>query len=196
MDNDKETQTQTKKSSLNPIVGIGIGCLVFIVIVGIILSLAGRFLMGRLGRSAIQSAIEKKTGVKTNLQDLEQGKLSFTDTKTGETVDIGSNKLPDTFPKDFPQYPGAKVVSSLSGSKAGSTNGAWVMFSTKDQADRVVVFYTNSLKSGGWTTDSTTNMGNATTMTVTKGNLTGSLVISADSEKKETGIVVTLGTKQ
>src|SRR3990167_10372220 len=68
-----------------------------------------------------------------------KGKLTFTDTKTGETVNIGGEKLPDTFPKDFPIYPGAKIVSSV------SSNGLLVTFTAPDGLDKVVPFYKNGL---------------------------------------------------
>lgn len=195
MDTQQPTESK-KKSSLPPIVMVGIGCLVILVILGIGLSLAARFLMKRVGVGLIQSAIESKTGVKTNLQDIQNGKMTFTDNKTGQTVDIGTGKLPDNFPSDFPQYPGAKVTGTLSGGKAGgANNGFWVTFSTPDSFEKVSSFYTTALKTNGWTTTSSFNAGSVTTLAIEKGNMDGSIAISTDTQKKETTMVVTLGEK-
>jgi hypothetical protein len=182
-----------KKSTLPPIVMVGIGCLVLLILLGIGSTLALHFFARKVGTSLLQSAIESKTGVKTNLQDIQNGKMSFTDTKTGETVDIGTGKLPDNFPVDFPQYPGAKVEGSLTGSQTGSSNGFWVTFSTPDAMDKVVAFYKTGFKNNGWNITGTMDVGSVTTYTVEKGSLEGTVAISADTDKKETGIVVTLG---
>lgn len=190
-----DTKSDSKKSSMNPIVGIGIGCLVILFILGIGLSVAMKFFAKKIGTSLVQSAIESKTGIKTNLQDIENGKMTFTDQKTGETVNIGTGTLPSNFPSDFPQYPGAKVASSLSGNKSGSTNGFFVTFSSTDGKDKVTNYYKDQLKSKGWTTQSSMDVGTVTTYAVTKGTWEGTVSISSDTSKKETAIMVTLGEK-
>ena len=61
-------------------------------------------------------------------KNIKKGKVTFIDTKTGQTVNVGGEKLPDTFPKDFPIYQGAKVVSALSNIKQGKKNELLVTF--------------------------------------------------------------------
>lgn len=178
---------ETKKQT-SPLVFIGIGCLVLLFIVGAGISMFFKF----FAKKAIEGAIQNKTGI--NISDAEKGKVTFTDTKTGAKVDIGSNKVPDTFPKDFPIYPGAKVTSSLSGAEAGKSNGFWLTMSTTDSVDTVTAFYKTQLANSGWTIESTYTANDTTTETVKKGDMSGSLAISRDASSKETQIVIILGT--
>lgn len=186
--------TKTEKKSTNPLVFVGVGCLVLIVVVGLLFSIAMRFFAKRIGVGMLQNAIEQKTGVKTNLNDLSQGKLTMTDSKTGTQINVGTGTIPDAFPKDFPIYPGAKVTSSLSGAQAGKNNGFWLTLSTTDAFNAVDSFYKNKLSENGWTAEmSAMYTQNTTSETVTKGSWSGSLTITADAKSKETQIVILLG---
>jgi hypothetical protein len=184
---------KTEKKGANPLLIVGIGCFVLLVILGVVGSIAMKFFAKKIGTGLLQSAIESKTGVKTNLSDVENGKFSFTDQKTGAKVDIGSDKLPDTFPKDFPVYPGAKVTGVLSGTEKGKSTGAWVTFTTADSKDKVASFYTANLKSNGWTEESTFTSGDTVTETVSKGTMNGTVGITRASDATETEIIVMLG---
>ncbi len=187
---------KAEKKKTNPLVFVGVGCLVLIVVAGLAISLVVRFFAKRVGLGMLQGVIENRTGVKTNLQDLENGKMTFTDPKTGSKVDIGSNKVPDTFPKEFPLYPGAKVTSSLSGAQAGKSNGFWLTLSTPDATDAVTSYYKAQLAANTWTVQQTFTTGDTTTETVTKGAWTGSLSITKSSSDKETQIVIVLGSEE
>lgn len=188
MANDK-----TAKKSTNPIVMVGIGCLILLALIGIVISIIMHFFAKRVGVGLLQGAIENRTGVKTNLQDLANGKMSFTDTKTGSSVNIGSGTLPDAFPKDFPVYPGAKVTSSMSGSDKGASSGFWVTLTTSDDLGKVSSFYKSAFATNGWTIGTTFSAGNTATESVTKGNWSGTVAFSQDTSKKETDIVVAMG---
>ena len=61
-----------------------------------------------------------------------------------------SDKLPASFPTDYPVYPGAKVTGSLSNTSNGIT-GTTVTWQTGDSLSKVTDFYTNAFKSGAWT---------------------------------------------
>ena len=171
---------------------VGIGCLVLLV-----LWASGNrsheVLCHKIGSGLVEKAIESKTGVKTNIEDLEKGKMTFTDPKTGAKVDIGSNQVPDTFPKDFPIYPGAKVASSLSGAQAGKSNGFWLTMTTNDSSDKVVSFYKTELTKNGWTVDSTFTANDMNTQGISKGTWKGSLSMGKSSPDSETQIVIILG---
>lgn len=171
---------------------VGIGCLILIVVGGLLSVIVGKFFAKKISVGLLQTAIEQKTGVKTNLQDAEKGKMTFTDTKTGTKVDIGSGKLPDNFPKDFPLYPGAKVVSAMSGNESGKSNEFWLTMSTGDSVDKVAAFYKTKLASGKWTISTTYTAGGTITQGVEKGQWSGSLSISEDTSTKETQIVIIL----
>src|SRR5258706_15106199 len=182
-------EAKTEKKQTNPLVYIGIGCFVVLVLLGI----AGTFIAKFFAKGLISGVIESKTGVKTNLKDIENGKMTFTDSKTGAKVDIGTGKVPDTFPKDFPVYPGAKVTSSLAGAASGKNNGFWLTLSTGDALDTVAMYYKNQLVANGWTIGSTYTAGDTVTETVTKGTWSGSLTLTQGGDKKETQIVIILG---
>lgn len=187
--------TKAVKKGTNQLIFVGIGCLVLIVLFGLASSIFMKFFAKKVGIGMLQGAIENKTGVKTNLSDLEKGKLSFTDPKTGSKVDIGTGKIPETFPKDFPIYTGAKVTSVMSGSEKGNNNGFWVTLSTSDSMDKVSTFYTNKLAENGWETTSNYSSGDTSTRTVTKGIYSGSIAITQSSDSKETEIMIILGTE-
>lgn len=188
-------EVKTKSSSAKPFIIIGLGCLVVLVALGVGATVAMKFVAKKAGVSLLQTAIEKQTGVKTDISDLEKGKMTFTDNKTGQTVDIGSGEIPDSFPKDFPVYPGAKITGSLSGGQASQGNGYWLTLTTKDSVSAVTEFYKSELKDKGWEIQSTLNVGGATTYTVAKEKTSGSVSVSK-SESQESGetlIVIALG---
>jgi hypothetical protein len=185
-------ETPSVKKRTSPLVFVGIGCLVLIVLISIGSVVVGKF----FAKKIVQGVIENRTGIKTNLQDVENGKMTFTDTKTGAKVDIGSGKIPDTFPQDFPLYPGAKVTSAVSGAQSGQNNGFWLTLSSTDSVDKVDAFYTSQFAANGWTVDSTFTANGTATETVSKSGWSGSLAISSDSSTKETQIVIILGQQE
>lgn len=172
---------------------VGIGCLVLLVLLGIGVTVAMKFFAKTIGSSMVEKAIESKTGVKTNISDLEKGKMTFTDSKTGAKVNIGSGEVPDTFPKEFPLYPGYKVTSSMSGAASGKNNGFWLTLSTSDASDKVTDFYKTELAKNGWTIDSTFTANDMTTQAISKGTWKGSLSMGKTSSETETQIVIILG---
>lgn len=188
-ENTKADVVSTKSSGIKPIVAVGVGCLILLFIVGTAISLGLKFFAKKAGTSLLQGVIENKTGVKTDLQDIEKGKATFTDTKTGETVNIGGEKLPDSFPKDFPIYPGAKIVSSV------SSNGLLVTFTASDGLNKVVPFYKNGLGASGWTITSSFDSDTIQTWAIAKGTTEGSVSITT-SERDPLTIVVMLGEKE
>lgn len=190
---EKKEEKSTAKKSTNPLVFVGIGCLVLLVLLGIGSTIVMKFFANKIGTGIVEKAIESKTGVKTNIQDLEKGKMTFTDSKTGAKVDIGSNSVPDTFPKDFPLYPGAKVTSSLSGAQAGKSNGFWLTMTTPDTSEQVIAFYKTELEKNGWSVDSVFNANGMNTQGISKGTWKGSLSMGRSSSDSETQIVIILG---
>lgn len=174
---------------------VGIGCFVLLVLFGLGTTIVTKFFAKKIGTGLVEKAIESKTGVKTNIEDLEKGKMTFTDEKTGTKVDIGSNTVPETFPKDFPLYPDAKVTSSLSGAQAGKSNGFWLTMSTPAAPDMVTSFYKTELTKNGWTVESTFTANAMTNQTVKKNTLNGSLSIGKSSSDNETQIVIILGSE-
>lgn len=188
--------TQSKnvsKKSTNPLVYVGLGCLVLVVLLGIGGTIVAKFFAKSIGENIVEKAIESKTGVKANISDLEKGKMTFTDSKTGAKVNIGTGEIPETFPKEFPLYPGYRVTSSLSGDASGKSNGFWLTLSTSDSSDKVVSFYKTELVKNGWTLDSTFTANDMTTQAVSRGTWKGSLSIGKSSAEEDTQIVIILG---
>jgi len=192
----KATDIQSTKKGKNPLIFVGIGCFALLVLLGVGSSIFMRFFAKKIGVGLLQSAIEQKTGVKTNLQDVANGKMTITDDKTGTKVDIGSGKIPDTFPKDFPVYPGAKVTGVLSGTQQGKSNGFWLTLTTTDSFDQVVGYYTTNLKSNGWSQTASFATGGTTTQTVSKGKVSGTVAITQNTSSKETEMVIMIGEDQ
>lgn len=189
----EQSSKESSKKSTNPLVFVGIGCLVLLVLLGIGTTVAMKFFAKTIGKGMVEKAIESKTGVKTNISDLEKGKMTFTDSKTGAKVNIGSGEVPDTFPKEFPLYPGYKVTSSMSGAASGKSNGFWLTLSTADAPDKVIGFYKTELEKNGWTVESTFTANDMTTQSVSKGSWKGSLSMGKTSSETETQIVIILG---
>lgn len=181
--------TPNKSSKTNLIV-------VIIIAVVVVLAVAGwalKFVAKKASTALLEGAIENASGVKTDLSDVEKGKVTYTDKKTGDTFSIGSEKLPDTFPKDFPLYPNAKVISSVTSSQ-GEKAVLLVIFETTDGLDKVVPFYKSGIGTGGWEITSSFDSDTLQTWAIAKENTEGSLSIT--SQEGKTTIQVMLGDKQ
>ncbi len=160
---------------------IGCGCHLILLLLLVLGGIFGGFIIKKL----ISGAIQQKTGVTVNIDNIDKGKLTYTDPKTGATLNIGSNKIPADFPKDFPIYPGSTVTSSLSG------GNFWLTLTTKDAQDKVASYYESNLATNGWRADATTGSGTGTNWAVSKGNLSGYVTVS--NSENLTSILVVLG---
>ena len=188
-----EGTSEGAKKKTSPWLFVGIGCVVLIILASFGTALLGGFFAKKIGSGLLSGVIESKTGVKTNLEDLENGKMTFTDKETGTKVDIGSGKIPDNFPKDFPLYPGVKVTSAMSGAESGKGSGFWLTLSTTDDLAKVSAFYKSQLATNGWTTKATFTADETTTVSVTKDTWSGTVATTADKGSSETQIVIILG---
>lgn len=186
---------ESKKSGSNTLLYIIIGIVVIIAVVGTVGSIVAGFFLRKAGVSMLQNTIEKQTGVKTNLNDLQQGKISFKDSKTGAEVNIGTDKIPDNFPKSFPIYPGSKVAGTMSGNNEGNKKGFWITLTTGDSLQKVVDFYQSKLKENGWSVKTTMQVGDSAIYEVQQNQLGGSVTIARGKSDKETSIMIGLGEK-
>lgn len=184
------TDEKPQKKSANPLLFVGVGCLALLVLFGLGTAVVMRFFAGSMGKSAVEKAIEAKTGAKVDLQSLEDGKMTFTDSKTGTQVDIGGNTIPAAFPKDVPIYPGAKVTSSASNTGADKQNGFWLTLTTGDSPDKVNAYYQTELSKNGWTIESTFTANGMTSRAIKKDTRSGSLSTGKTSSESETQIVI------
>lgn len=93
---------------------------------------------------------DKKTGkvITMNAEDVKEGKITFSDESTGESVSFGADraaKLPDW----VPTYPGSAPQGTFSASgKEGA--GGMAHFTTSDAPSKVLSFYQEALKGAGY----------------------------------------------
>lgn len=164
---------------------------------------------------------DKKTGktITVNLEEAQQGKITFKDDDKNEEVTLEAKGEGDTgslevkskegtakfgagsaakLPTWFPTYPGAAIQGSFSTEGKDGQNGSFG-FSTADSIEKVVKFYEDNLKQAGLKVTTNTVQQNGTTAM-------GSLVaedegkirtafISAISEKGETKVTAVFGSK-
>lgn len=157
---------------------IGCGCLIII----LILLCLGLIFSGVIVRKLINGTISQQSGVIPTINN-GQGQ-SFTDPKTGATINLGINKIPDNFPKDFPIYTNATITSSQTG------NGFWLTLISNDDINKVSSYYENALKENGWSATKTTTT-STISWSISRENLIGYLTIT--NENNKTSIVVVLG---
>ncbi len=113
-------------------------------------------------------------------------------TKTGEGTDVtiqgkdgtqvrisegGNLALPESFPKDVPTYPGAKVTANVT-----VNDGVQVSFQTPDSATKVVDFYAEKLKAGGFTMETTMNTEASSMVTAKKDKRTVMVMAGRESD--------------
>ncbi len=187
------TESTTKKSKPLPLIAkIAIGCVGILVLFGIILGVAGNVLFSKIGLNFMKKGFESKTGVTL---DAEGKSMTIKDSKTGAEINVGEGKIPAGFPSDFPIYSGAKIEGNISGAENNAGKGFWLILSTSDASDKVITYYESNLPKNGWGIGETMNIADSSSMTVSKGSLTGSVIIGSDKEKG-TSIIITLQPKE
>jgi hypothetical protein len=176
--------------------GLIIGIVVLVVVV-----VGANFVWGKLkqkaGEMIASKVIEGATGGKVDLKNLDtkNGQMTITG-KDGTTVSIGQNKLPADFPKDVPQYPGAAVAGSVSGTDKTSGSGTFVTFTTSDAATKVADFYKKEIAGQGWAIQNTMNSNDTTIFTAEKDTRSLSVSVTPDtSSGGKTTITITVGSK-
>jgi hypothetical protein len=194
-----ETQSDNfqpiKKAKLPFVVVLGIGCFVIIVLsllaFGIAFAVAGKLVFSPFGENFLKNTIEKTTGIK--LENGKNGeKISITNQKTGESVELGEGKIPANFPKDFPLYPNAAPRGTAIGSEQVTGKGFWLLLESSDPLSKVTAFYEEQLEGKGWTIEETNVLGDGSTYKVKKEKLAGNVIISWDKKDAKTSILITL----
>ena len=117
------------------------------------LLLAGGFVLASCGSNDVTVA-ETADGKVTRSQD---GTMNITtaDGATATVVTEGGNlaassaKVAASLPAHAPFYPGAKVVSTMTGSDGQGATAAMVVLETRDPMDRVTAFYDDKIAASG-----------------------------------------------
>jgi hypothetical protein len=185
-----QTVSNPKKSKLPLPAILAIGCMGFLVLIGIVFTIVGKVIFSKFGANLIKSGIENKTGIKVDTNS-NTGSFTVTDSKTGSSMKIGELAVPSDFPKDFPLYPQAKPAGSLSGGK-NQQQGYWLTLTTPDTIAQVKSFYDSNLKSKGWKIDATYATSGAINYTVSKSGIAGAVVASRGDNDKQSTIIISL----
>lgn len=144
-------------SALKIGLGICLGCLILIIIVMVGIFVTGGLAIKNIGIPFLKKAASEiqKEGT---LQKIQEGKKFLEQIPTqGTTQGQGGSeiqfkeetKIPDTFPKDFPIYPGAKVTKAVS-TEALVKAGFLISLETLDSSEMVVSYYQKNLPLSGW----------------------------------------------
>ena len=187
----KETPKTSKPLPMG--IKILIGCVGLLVILAIIMGSLGSVIFPKFVLYTTKKALEKTAGIKL---DTEGKTMTIKDSKTGAEITVGEEKISSGFPKDFPLYPGAKVSGNISGAENKAGKGFWLIMTTVDTTDKVTAFYETNLPKSGWTVGNTMNIGTSSTWEVTKGDMTGAVIVAADEKEKGTSVVITLSPKE
>lgn len=194
MPKEKTSSEPVKKSKPLPTIAIvAIGCIGILIILSILMGTIGSVIFSKFGLNFMKKAVENKTGVSL---DTSGKTMTIKDKESGAVINVGEGKIPTGFPSDFPLYPGAKVAGNISGSENKAGKGFWIMMTTTDASDKVTAFYEANLPKNGWTVGSTMNIGPSSTWEVTKGNMTGAVIVAADEKETGTSIVITLNPQE
>jgi len=115
--------------------------------------------------------------------------------KTGNGSLSVSNKLPDSFPGDFPVYKGADVQGSYSANQNG-ISGLAVTWQTGDSFDDVTAFYTDKFKSGGWKASANGTVGDSSYWAGENASGTKAFYLAVSKSDGNTSIIGTVGDKE
>lgn len=187
----KEKQEEKKEEKL----GKGQNKLVMVLVV-VAVVLAGLYFLGRALSRKIGEGIAGRvlSGISGKNVKVDSGGDKVTITGEGGKVAIETGgDLPDSFPKDFPVYPGAKLVNSFS-AKGEEGDGVSVVWETGDSFDKVTDFYKKKLQEDGWKVESTFEQKDSFTSSFKKGEVGGFIGVTVGDGGKVT-ISVTIGVK-
>lgn len=88
--------------------------------------------------AAVEKALESKSGGDVDIDTSGKAVTIKAKNAKGESVVVQTqtDTLPDSWPKDIPPYPGAKINGSLMTDKGGM-----LMLETSDKPEQVIAFY-------------------------------------------------------
>lgn len=140
---------------------------------------------------------EKKTGkvITMKAEDIKNGKITFTDESSGETLSVGGNagaKLPEW----VPDYPGSKPQGTFA-KTGGAAEAGMAQYQTADAGNEVLKFYEDELKGAGFTVNSSVaaQAGQGTITGTDEGSgRTVTVVVSGTGS--QTNVMVTYTTKK
>lgn len=145
----------------------------------------------KVTQGVAERVIKNRTGADVDFQD---GKVSYTDPKTGDTSTWGQDvSIPDNFPNDLPIYAGSKAITV---SVTDGGKGASALFTTSDAPAKVAEWYKGQLTGAGFTADSTMAMGDGQIATYKKGAVTISVIVTQQENDGQPTTSIALGRQE
>lgn len=166
------------------------------VLVVVAIILAGLYFLGRTLSRKIGEGIAGRllSGISgKNVKVDNQGDKVTLTGEGGEVSFEAGGDLPESFPKDFPVYPGARLVNSFS-AEGEEGDGVSVVWESGDSFDKVSDFYRKKLQEDGWKVESTFEQKDSFTSSFKKGEVGGFIGVTIGDEGKVT-VSVTIGIK-
>lgn len=145
----------------------------------------------KVGDAVASKVLSAASGGAVNVNSNDNGSYTFTDNKTGSSMAIGTDvKIPDTFPKDVPVYPGAKATSVII--SKDTDGGASLTLSTSDTVQTVAGWYDTQFKNAGFSQDTNMTAGGMEIRGYSKATVKMELTVAAgDSDQAGSTISVT-----
>lgn len=142
---------------------------------------------------AAESAVEQATGGKVKVD--ANGNQMQIKGDNGAVTTVGENiSLPDSFPKDVPVYPGAKITAvsvSTSGEK-----GAILNLRSTDDVSKVIQWYEDAMAKGGFKGTQTMDAGQTKFRTYENGNVAVSFVYIPEMAQGSQGTTVSISRSE
>ena len=146
---------------------------VFVVMLGgVVIKKAKNFVEGDIFSRLTNGRVDiEKDGEKVTVTS-EEGEFTFEE----------EGELPDSFPSDFPVYPGAKLASSWV-ADGDNTDGLSLIWETEDAVSKVSNYYENELEKAGWTLSITSKTEDSATFSFEKDDARGFIGVTIEESK-------------
>ena len=145
-------------------------------------------IQSRIAGYLVSRSLSKQLGGDVKIEG-DGEKVSYKGEDFEFSYDSGG-ELPDDFPKDFPVYKNATLVSKWS-STDEEASGMSVMWETEDSVVKVSEFYKDELVKADWKITSTFSQEESSIFTLEKGETEGHLGITKTDDK--VSISITFG---
>jgi hypothetical protein len=110
--------------------------------------------------------------------------VSFKSGGVTHTFSEGEAAKTPSFP--LPLYPNAQASGSVTAKGDGDENSSFMILSSIDPIEKVSTFYTDKLKSDGWTVNATTTMPKMVNISASKNDVEGNVMLGVDDASKTT----------
>lgn len=139
---------------------------------------------------AVENALEKNSGGEVDIQAGQGVSFKSKDGKGGDFVfNSATGKVPETWPKDIPPYPGATVTASMSSGASGM-----LMLETTDGAEKVLAFYKSKL--GSMKETANMNAGGTSILTFEEEKSGRQLAVGATAQQGKTMVHLQVSEKR